>query len=336
MDENGDPPVILAYPDAPRHAGPLALLPPVPVPGTNPGSAPGEHRERGPRRWPLAVIAAPASMSIWAGWVQLGGMCGFGEVQPFPGIVDWHLDTAITLPVGVEAYGAYALGLWLSAGTPERARRWASASAVGSLVLGMLGQVAYHLLAAAGRTRAPWEVTVIVSCMPVIVVGCAAALMHLAGAAGIASAPGDGPASTAASTGQASPDTPSSVPAGAVPAVSGGAPWPVPAAVAPDAPASAPASAPAGAHVSAHVSALADTPPAALRAVPAAAVKRARGVSPGASRDTVPEKRYAAESAAGSVPSLRRIMREMKVGQQRAAEIKAALADAVAQGAVAP
>src|SRR5258708_5881399 len=42
-------------------------------------------------------------------------MCGFGVVHPLPGILPgFQLDTAITLPVGVEAYGAYALGAWLA------------------------------------------------------------------------------------------------------------------------------------------------------------------------------------------------------------------------------
>ena len=130
-------------------------------------------------RWPLYLIAAPAAVAIWAGWVGLGGMCGFGLVQPLPGIVSWHLDTAITLPVGVEAYGAYALGAWLTPGTPERARTFARRSAVGALALGMLGQVVYHLLAAAGADRAPWPVVVLVSCLPVVTLGFGAALTHL-------------------------------------------------------------------------------------------------------------------------------------------------------------
>lgn len=134
---------------------------------------------RGVPRWPLVPIAAPAAVAIWSGWVGLGGMCGFGLVQPFPGIVAWHLDTAITLPVGVEAYGAYALGAWLTPGTPERARKFARRSAIGSLALGMTGQVVYHLLAAAHAHRAPWPVVVVVSCMPVVTLGFGAALTHL-------------------------------------------------------------------------------------------------------------------------------------------------------------
>jgi hypothetical protein len=131
-------------------------------------------------RWPLLVIAAPAAVAVWSGWVGLGQMCGFGEVNLLPGIGGgFHLNTAITLPVGVEAYGAYALGAWLTPATPERARAFARRSAVGALALGMLGQVVYHLLAAAGATRAPWPVVVLVSCLPVVTLGFGAALTHL-------------------------------------------------------------------------------------------------------------------------------------------------------------
>ena len=131
-------------------------------------------------RWPLFLIAAPAAVAVWSGWVGLGGLCGFGVIHPLPGIWDaLRLNTAITLPVGVEAYGAYALGAWLTPGTPERARAFARRSAVGALALGMLGQVVYHLLAAAGAARAPWPVVVLVSCLPVVTLGFGAALTHL-------------------------------------------------------------------------------------------------------------------------------------------------------------
>lgn len=46
----------------------------------------------------------------------------------------------------------------------------------------MAGQVIYHLLAAAHATRAPWPVVVLVSCMPVVTLGFGAALTHLLGA----------------------------------------------------------------------------------------------------------------------------------------------------------
>jgi hypothetical protein len=131
------------------------------------------------RRWPLLLIAAPAAVAIWSGWVGLGELCGFGPVRVLPGISDLTINTAITLPVGVEAYAAYALGAWMAPGTPERARRFARWSALGALAYGMAGQVIYHLLAAAHAAAAPWPVVVVVSCMPVAVLGLAAALTHL-------------------------------------------------------------------------------------------------------------------------------------------------------------
>jgi hypothetical protein len=132
------------------------------------------------RRWPLILIAAPAAVAVWSGWVGLGELCGFGPVNLLPGIGGgFHLNTAITLPVGVEAYGAYALGAWLTPGVPDRARTFARRSAVGALALGMAGQVIYHLLAASGAERAPWPVVVLVSCMPVVTLGFGAALTHL-------------------------------------------------------------------------------------------------------------------------------------------------------------
>jgi hypothetical protein len=47
------------------------------------------------------------------------------------------------------------------------------------LALGMAGQVAYHLLAQAGTARAPWPVTTIVSCLPVLVLAMGTTLAHM-------------------------------------------------------------------------------------------------------------------------------------------------------------
>ena len=135
--------------------------------------------------WPVLLMAAPAFVAIWSGWVGLGSMTGFGVIHPLPGtpLADWALDTAITLPIGVEAYAAYALRVWLSAPThPElspRAVRFARNSAIASLALGAAGQVAYHLMAAAHVTSAPWWIVTVVACLPVAVLGMGAALAHL-------------------------------------------------------------------------------------------------------------------------------------------------------------
>jgi uncharacterized membrane protein YhdT len=134
--------------------------------------------------WPLLFLAAPAFVAVWSGWVELGTMTGFGKVNPLPGIPgvpdDFTINTAITLPIGVEAYGAYALGTWLSHKRLSSQTRWfAGLSAAGALLLGAAGQVAYHLLEVSGRTRAPWWITTIVACLPVLVLGMGAALAHL-------------------------------------------------------------------------------------------------------------------------------------------------------------
>jgi hypothetical protein len=43
----------------------------------------------------------------------------------------------------------------------------------------MAGQVAYHLMAQAGMARAPWAITTVVSCLPVLVLGMGTALAHM-------------------------------------------------------------------------------------------------------------------------------------------------------------
>ena len=134
------------------------------------------------RSWPLLVLAAPAAAEVWSGWIGIAQKTGFGLVRPLPSI--WpslHLDTAITLPVGVEGYAAYALRAWLArdSAISARTRRFAKWSAICSFALGMAGQVAYHLLAQAGMARAPWAITTAVSCLPVLVLGMGTALAYM-------------------------------------------------------------------------------------------------------------------------------------------------------------
>jgi len=131
--------------------------------------------------WPLLLLALPAFVAIWGGWVGLGRLTGFGPIELLPGIWDGlTINSAITLPIGVETYAAFAMRVWLSDSPgSERARTFAKWSAVGSLALGMAGQVAYHLMTAAGVTHAPWQITTLVSCLPVAVLGSGAALAHL-------------------------------------------------------------------------------------------------------------------------------------------------------------
>jgi hypothetical protein len=138
---------------------------------------------RTPRRnhlWLLLLIAAPAAVEVWSGWIGLGALCGFGEIHPLPGI--WgslQINTDITLPVGMEAYAGYGLYAWLASNAGEKVRTFARRSAIGALILSCVGQVAYHLLAAGHLRRAPSPVVVLVACLPVVVLAFAAALTHL-------------------------------------------------------------------------------------------------------------------------------------------------------------
>lgn len=135
------------------------------------------------RRWPLLVIGASAGTAVWAGWVGLGELVGFGVIHPLPGIWDAaQINTAITLPIGVEAYAMYALSVaTTTAPITAVARRFAWISSAGALILGMAGQVAYHLMAADQMDTAPWPIVAAVSCLPVVVLGFASVLWHLAG-----------------------------------------------------------------------------------------------------------------------------------------------------------
>jgi len=134
------------------------------------------------RSWPLLILAVPAAAEVWSGWVGIAQQTGFGVVSLLPGI--WsslRLDTAVTLPVGVECYAAYALRAWLASGhaVSDRTRRFARRSAICSFALGMAGQVAFHLMDQDHVTRAPWTVTTLVSCLPVLVLGMGTALAHM-------------------------------------------------------------------------------------------------------------------------------------------------------------
>jgi hypothetical protein len=186
-EQTSDPepitPVIDTQPQAVPAGHPAPLTPPaVTVAPPAPAAAvvPVVRPRRKPLVWPVLLLSLPAFVAIWSGWVELGELAGFGIVHPLPGIADEvTFNTAITLPIGVETYAAYALWVWLSGRAPRPARRFAKWSALGSLVFGAAGQIAYHLLAAAGVTSAPWQITSAVACLPVAVLGMGAALAHL-------------------------------------------------------------------------------------------------------------------------------------------------------------
>lgn len=133
------------------------------------------------RAW-LLLLALPAFVSVWGGWVGLGTLAGFGPVALLPGIADgFRVNLAVTLPAGMEAYAVIGLAVWLSKRTAsERTRRFAMWSSCGALAVGSLGQIGYHVLSKP-PTGAPMFVTVFVSCLPVAILGMGAALFHMIG-----------------------------------------------------------------------------------------------------------------------------------------------------------
>lgn len=173
------PPVVTQpYMLTPPRQEPVAVSMPRQLP--EPVTAAEETRSGLLKTWPVWLLMLPAAVAIWGGWVGLGEMAGFGPVRLLPGIYDRVVvNTAITLPIGMETYAAYALYVWLSGKAVGKALRFARRSAVAALVVGALGQVAYHVMAAAGVAAAPWWITAGVACLPVAVLGMGAALAHM-------------------------------------------------------------------------------------------------------------------------------------------------------------
>jgi len=172
-------PPIVTQPHFPTPPSVPRMAPPaVAVPRQMPEPATGARKAL--RVWPVWMLMLPAAVAIWGGWVGLGEMAGFGPVRLLPGIYDrLVVNTAITLPIGMETYAAYALYVWLSGKAVGKALSFARRSAVVSLVVGALGQVAYHVMVAAGVAAAPWWITAGVACLPVAVLGMGAALAHM-------------------------------------------------------------------------------------------------------------------------------------------------------------
>ncbi|WFE44999.1 ABC transporter permease [Verrucosispora sp. WMMD1129] len=150
----------------------------------HPGTPTAEKSVKPLPVWPVWLLMLPAFVAVWAGWVELGKLTGFGPVDLLPGFTRDNgeplltLNTAITLPIGMEVYAGYALFAWLSGRTTRRARTFAMASALIALTLGAGAQITYHLLAAP-ETGTPWQITTVVACLPVAVLGMGAALAHL-------------------------------------------------------------------------------------------------------------------------------------------------------------
>ena len=58
--------------------------------------------------WPLLLIAAPAAVAIWSGWVGLGSMCGFGPVNLLPGVGGRVIELRSELEILFAQFGEFA------------------------------------------------------------------------------------------------------------------------------------------------------------------------------------------------------------------------------------
>jgi hypothetical protein len=189
------------------------------------------------------------------------------------------------------------------------ARKFARWSAIGSLALSMLGQVIYHVLAAAYATRASWPVVVLVSCLPVVTLGFGAALTHLL-------RPADDAAQAVYPAPATVVETVADVPGPVSVAVSAPAPLGATEIVAPVTGAPVVNAAPEG------VSGVTPQQRSGGRTV-------ARKHIPRRTPEQRAERAFAAELAAGKLPSLRAVMSILHVGQPKVRDVVAHLASLV-------
>lgn len=135
------------------------------------------------KSWLVWPIAFSAFVATWGGWVVLGTMTGYGKVNMLPGLVkdgEWStINLVISLPAGVEAYGALALSVAFDQRATRAARWFSAVSSLVSLVLGCFAQAVAHNLSSKHVTTAPDAVTSFVAVLPVLVLGMASALAVL-------------------------------------------------------------------------------------------------------------------------------------------------------------
>ena len=115
----------------------------------------------------MAVAAASAAIASFA------GLRGLAEVAGWPDRLAW------LLPITIDAYAMTSTRVWL-AGTPAagRARRFARANAIGAIATSIVGNAAYHLVAA-GLLTISWPIVVLVGAVPATVLGLTAHLHAL-------------------------------------------------------------------------------------------------------------------------------------------------------------
>lgn len=113
----------------------------------------------------MSVTACAAAVSSFSGLHSLAAATGWPEVL------------ASLLPFTIDAYAMTATRVWLSKATGSAAaRRFARWNAIGAIGLSLIGNAAWHLIAAKALT-VTWPIVVLVGAVPPAVLGL---LSHLA------------------------------------------------------------------------------------------------------------------------------------------------------------
>jgi hypothetical protein len=113
----------------------------------------------------MAVTACAAAVSSFSGLRSLAAATG------------WPETLSPLLPFTIDAYAMTATRVWLSNATGSRAaRRFARWNAIGAIGLSLIGNAAWHLIAAKVLT-VTWPIVVVVGAVPPAVLGL---LSHLA------------------------------------------------------------------------------------------------------------------------------------------------------------
>jgi hypothetical protein len=106
-----------------------------------------------------------AAVSSWAGLYELAGATG------------WHPWAASLFPLTVDCYALTSVRVWMAQSTRSgRARQFARANAVGAILLSVVGNATWHLIAAE-LVSVTWLMVVLVGAVPPTTLGLVA---HLA------------------------------------------------------------------------------------------------------------------------------------------------------------
>lgn len=127
----------------------------------------------------VGIVAAAAVIASFHAQAGLGERAGWHAAAEVLGV---QVSLSWLLPLCVDAYGATATRIAVaSARYSEHTRRHALVHAIAAVVVGVLGNATYHLLAAKVLTlgSATWILVVAVSIIPPVALGALAHLMAL-------------------------------------------------------------------------------------------------------------------------------------------------------------